>query len=81
MAKNTRSHGRNERYCCSVTGRKEGLITGKIAGLVAEKIYTGAYPSGIYHIEQLFEPEEMLGKLEKIIEINEHYYIGKGQSC
>lgn len=63
--------GERAKYQYSVEGHKVGLITGKVAGLVAEKIYTGSYPSGVYHIEELFEPEEILQELEKIIEVTE----------
>ena len=61
--------GKRAEYHCSVIGHKEGLITGKVAGLVAEKVYTGAYASGVFHIEQLFEPEEILKELEENMEI------------
>ena len=61
--------GKRAEYHCSIIGHKEGIITGKVAGLVAEKIYNGAYASGVFHIEQLFEPEEILKELEENIEI------------
>lgn len=58
------NEGERAEYQCSIIGHEEGVITGKVAGLVAEKIYTGAYASGVYHIEQLFEPDEILKELK-----------------
>ncbi|PYI53810.1 saccharopine dehydrogenase family protein [Paenibacillus flagellatus] len=66
--------GRPVRYECSVRGRQEHAVTGAVAAAVAERLYVGVCPPGVYHIEELFEPMELIGGLEERIEFEEGWY-------
>ena len=46
----------HETYKCSISGREEGRMTALVAAKVAESLCTSSFPSGVFHIEQLFEP-------------------------
>lgn len=48
----------------AITGRNERYATGIVAAEVAERLYTGSYPAGVHHIEQLFEPADFIARLE-----------------
>lgn len=50
-------------YACSISGRREGYVTGVVASLVAERVYTSFFRSGIFHIEQLFDPLALFAQL------------------
>jgi saccharopine dehydrogenase (NAD+, L-lysine forming) len=50
-------------YECSLWGEVEGRVTGLVAAKVAEKLVLSSYPSGVFHIEQLFTLHEFLGHL------------------
>jgi len=50
-------------YECSLSGNGEGNITGLVAAKVAEKLYTSSFPSGVFHIEQLFNSLEFIESL------------------
>jgi saccharopine dehydrogenase-like NADP-dependent oxidoreductase len=50
-------------YACSLRGAEEGRITGLVAAKVAQKLSISSFPSGVFHIEQLFEPPEFLDSL------------------
>ena len=50
---------------CSIGGRQEGYITGIVAALVAKQVYTSACRSGIFHIEQLFDPLAMFARIAR----------------
>jgi len=58
-----------KKYECSLSGRKEGITTGKVAAIVAEYLYQKDFPYGVYHIEQLFEPDEIIGSLGKDLKV------------
>ncbi|SFL69956.1 saccharopine dehydrogenase family protein [Pelosinus propionicus] len=51
-------------YECSVYGEKESYITGKVAAFVAKRIYEKPYPAGIFHMEELFEWEDLFDELQ-----------------
>ena len=55
--------GNFARYEPSIRGQKEGMITGLVAAKVAEHLYTSSLPSGVFHIEQLFDPLEFIESL------------------
>ena len=58
--------GRQDTHLASaITGRNEGYATGVVAAEVAERLYTGSYPAGVHHIEQLFEPADFIAKMER----------------
>ncbi|WP_156114235.1 hypothetical protein [Myxosarcina sp. GI1] len=40
------------------------MITGLVAAKVAEHLYTSSLPSGVFHIEQLFDPLEFIENLK-----------------
>jgi saccharopine dehydrogenase-like NADP-dependent oxidoreductase len=50
-------------YACSISGRREGYVTGVVAALVAERVYTSSFRSGIFHIEQLFDPLALFAQI------------------
>lgn len=58
-------HSREEQalYECSLSGEFEGRITGLVAAKVAERLALSSFPSGVFHIEQLFTPLEFLESL------------------
>lgn len=51
-------------YETSISGSKEGFITGLVAAKVAEYLYTKPFPPGVFHIEQLFDLEQFVEDLE-----------------
>ncbi len=48
---------------CSLSGNGEASITGAVAAKVAERLYTSSFASGVFHIEQLFDPLEFIESL------------------
>ncbi len=50
-------------YECSLSGQGEGRIAGLVAAKVAEELYTSSFASGVFHIEQLFNPLEFIENL------------------
>lgn len=55
---------RDTLYECSASGHGEGLGTAIIASEVAEWLFTNSSVPGVFHIEQLFDPDEMIPKLQ-----------------
>jgi saccharopine dehydrogenase-like NADP-dependent oxidoreductase len=55
--------GRDKIYSCSVGGNGEGRGTSLVAAEVAASLYTATFPPGVFHVEQLFEPAELIAKL------------------
>jgi len=55
--------GRQTLYQCSISGYGEGRATALVATEVAERLYTSSFPSGVFHIEQLFDPLAFIKKL------------------
>lgn len=48
----------------ALSGRREAEATGAVAAVVAERLYEGAVPDhGVFHIEQVFEPQEVFARL------------------
>jgi saccharopine dehydrogenase-like NADP-dependent oxidoreductase len=60
------------RYECSIYGEKESYITGKVAAFVAKRIYAKPYPTGIFHIEELFQWEDLFDELQTFIHFEEY---------
>lgn len=62
------ANSREERvlYECSLSGEVEGRITGLVAAKVAERLFLSSLPSGVFHVEQLFNPLEFLESLGRI---------------
>ncbi len=56
---------------CSITGTGQGKTTGMVASKVAEKLITTSFESGVYHIEQLFDPKTFINELNTAIEYKE----------
>lgn len=48
-------HNHEVLYECSLRGTGEGQITGLVAAKVAEKLVRSSLPTGVFHIEQLFD--------------------------
>jgi saccharopine dehydrogenase (NAD+, L-lysine forming) len=55
---------RPELYSCSIRGHGEGRATGIAAALVAQRLCVSPCEPGVFHIDQLFEPASLLGKVE-----------------
>jgi saccharopine dehydrogenase (NAD+, L-lysine forming) len=63
-------------YACSLSGEVEGRITGLVAAKVAEKLVLASFPSGVFHVEQLFTPLEFLESLGHIgLKFEEKEYV------
>lgn len=52
---------------CFLQGKKEAEITAKVAVVVADAIYHSSHPHGVYHIEQLFRLEDLLGSIDQVV--------------
>lgn len=51
-------------YECAVSGHGEGRGTALIASEVAASLNSAPFSPGVFHIEQLFDPTQMIAKLE-----------------
>jgi saccharopine dehydrogenase-like NADP-dependent oxidoreductase len=58
------ANGQRQTLSIAVSGNGEGRITGLVAAQVAERLVTGDFPSGVFHIEQLFEPLPFITELK-----------------
>lgn len=58
-------------YECSIHGQRESFITGKTAAFVAKKLVQQNYRHGIFHIEELFEPMELMEELREWVAFEE----------
>lgn len=56
-------NARPSRYECSILGRGEGKVTGLVAAEVAKALSTLPFPSGVFHMEELFEPGKFIKSL------------------
>lgn len=56
--------GKDTFYECAVSGHGEGRGTALIASEVAASLYSAPFSPGVFHIEQLFDPTQMIAKLE-----------------
>lgn len=50
---------------CLLVGRDQSRLTAKVAATVADVVYSGNLPRGVFHIEQGFELASMKGWLEE----------------
>ena len=50
-------------YECSLSGEGEARVTGLVTAKITEKLCLSSFPSGVFHIEQLFTPLEFLESL------------------
>lgn len=59
-------NGVNLVYECAVSGHGEGQITAMVTSEVVASLFATpfSHASGVFHIEQLFNPNEMIAKLE-----------------
>lgn len=51
-------------------GRNEAFVTAKVAASVADLVYRTELPHGVYHIEQLFELDDILPAISKAVTID-----------
>ncbi len=58
------ANGQWQTSSSAISGDGEGRVTGLVAAQVAERLVKGNFPSGVYHIEQLFEPLPVITELE-----------------
>ncbi|RKL65756.1 Saccharopine dehydrogenase [Salipaludibacillus neizhouensis] len=59
--------GKATEFECSVIGKNESRITGKVAAILTEFMYTKEYPSGVYHIEQIVSCQDIIEQLPEDI--------------
>lgn len=52
--------GKTSGYECLITGQGEGRVTGLVTAHIAERLYRSSFPAGVFHIEQLFQPLDIL---------------------
>jgi saccharopine dehydrogenase (NAD+, L-lysine forming) len=55
--------GKLSGYECLITGRGEGRMTGLVTAQVAAHLYRSSFPAGVFHLEQLFQPLDVLAGL------------------
>ncbi|MGN9863470.1 saccharopine dehydrogenase NADP-binding domain-containing protein [Bacillus swezeyi] len=68
--------GRHQAVGFSLYGENESLITARVAFAAASALYTGTFPQGMYHLEQLFELERKEGSMYlKLKETGERFVI------
>jgi len=58
--------GQEIRFSSAIRGAAEAHLTGLVAAQVARRLYSSVYPAGVFHIEQLFEPQEFINSLNGI---------------
>jgi saccharopine dehydrogenase (NAD+, L-lysine forming) len=59
------AEGRETSCECAVSGHGEARCTALIASQVAARLFAGSFPPGVFHIEQLFDPVQMIAVLEE----------------
>ncbi len=57
-------------FKCSVIGRNQSEATGKVAAVITESIYIKKHPSGVYHIEQIFNSSDIIDRLSEHIKFH-----------
>jgi saccharopine dehydrogenase-like NADP-dependent oxidoreductase len=69
--------GAESRRAYAFSGHREAAVTGIVAAVVAERLYSGTgLERGVYHIEQVFDAQEVLADLEA-----EGYDVHQGIPC
>lgn len=64
-------NGQSVRYQGSIYGEKEFVATGKVTAYVAENVYAGKHPPGVFHMEELFQPTDLFTNLRDIVTLEE----------
>lgn len=63
--------GRRAGYQGSIKGAREFYATGRVAAYAANQLYSNQQAPGVYHMEQLFQPMDVLKALEDIMTFEE----------
>jgi saccharopine dehydrogenase (NAD+, L-lysine forming) len=53
----------------AATGRDVNVNTGRFAAIIAEEIYSGEYPAGVHHVEEVFELADIRTRMEADLRI------------
>lgn len=61
-----KKNGDTTKIGATIRGAGEAHMTALVAVQVAQRLYSGSYPAGLFHIEQLFEPEEIINSINGI---------------
>jgi len=61
-----RKKGEDMRIDAAIRGAGEAQQTGLVAAEVARRLYSDGCPAGVFHIEQLFEPQEFIHSIDGI---------------
>jgi len=59
------AEGKELSYECAVSGHGEARCTALITSHVAASLFTGSFPAGVFHIEQLFDPAQVITTLKE----------------
>ncbi|MBM7624102.1 saccharopine dehydrogenase NADP-binding domain-containing protein [Sporohalobacter salinus] len=62
-----KKEGKTTDFEFSILGNNQTRITGKVAAIVAENIYTEKLSSGVYHIEEIFNLQDIIAQLNNDI--------------
>lgn len=63
--------GRLTRYQGSIRGTREFYATGRVATFAANQLYSNPQAPGVFHMEQLFQPMDVLKALEDMMTFEE----------
>lgn len=58
-----KENGASVKRSAAIFGKGEAHMTGMIAAQVAQRVYLGDYPKGVFHIDQLFELDSLISKM------------------
>lgn len=61
-----RKNGNEIKLGPTVYGAGEAHMAGLVAAQVAHRLYLGIHPAGVFHIEQLFKPQEFIHSINGI---------------
>lgn len=68
-------NGRPALYEGSASGVQEARATGQVAAYVAQRLVSERHPFGIFHIEELFQPEALFAGLKKAVSLEERIVV------
>lgn len=62
-------NGKDSKVECLLVGRDQSRLTAKVAITVAEALYNEDLPSGVFHIEQVYELADMKDWMDKEVSL------------
>lgn len=61
-------NGQKTKLEVSIVGQNQTILTGQIGALITKYIYINQTPAGIYHIEQLFNAQDVFNQLKDYVD-------------